>query len=271
MKYLNLGCGHHYSRHPSWTNLDFIETGKGVIAHNLLSGVPFAENSFDLVYHSHVLEHMTKADGEKFLSECLRVLKPGGILRIAVPDLEQILRNYLRLLEAGLADPDDDKARKDYHWILLELFDQAARNRSGGEMAAYLSQDEIANEEFVFGRIGLEGRSIRRILLEHAEKGRKASRLRVRWKAFWRSIQSAVRGDSARHAKIGRFRLGGEVHQWMYDRYSLAGALQGLGGKDIVVRRASESYVEGWSDFGLDTVGGEVRKPDSLFMEAVKR
>ena len=56
----------------------------------------------------------------------------------------------------------------------------------------------------------------------------------------------------------------------MYDRYSLARVLQGLGGKDIVVRLASESYVVGWSEFGLDTVGGEVRKPDSLFMEAVK-
>ena len=270
MKYLNLGCGHHYSCHPSWTNLDFISTGKGVIAHNLLDGVPFSENTFDLVYHSHVLEHMTKADGANFLAECLRVLKPGGVLRVAVPDLEQIVRHYLRLLEIGLTDPDDDTARNDYHWILLELFDQAARNRSGGEMAAYLSQAKIANEDFVFGRIGLEGRSIRRILLAHAEKGRNASSLRVRWKAFWRRIQSVVRGDSARYAKIGRFRLGGEVHQWMYDRYSLARVLQGLGGKDIVVRLASESYVVGWSEFGLDTVGGEVRKPDSLFMEAVK-
>ena len=270
MKCLNLGCGHHYSSLPVWTNLDFVSTGKGVLAHNLLDGVPFADASFDVVYHSHVLEHMTKRDGEAFLRECFRVLKPGGVLRVAVPDLEQIARNYLRLLEAGLGDPADSVTRCDHHWILLELFDQAARNRSGGEMAAYLMQPTILNEDFVFRRIGLEGRTIRGILLAHAEKNRRTDGFRARWKSFWRRMGGYFRNERAAYSKVGKFRLGGEVHQWMYDRYALSRALSDAGGRDAVVRRADESFVAGWSGFELDTVGGEVRKPDSLFMEARK-
>jgi predicted SAM-dependent methyltransferase len=67
MKYLNLGCGSHYSTATEWTNLDFTSLDNNVIAHNLLTGIPFEDNSFDLVYHSHVLEHFSKEDGEKRL------------------------------------------------------------------------------------------------------------------------------------------------------------------------------------------------------------
>ena len=68
-KYLNLGCGYHF--HKSWTNVDFIETGEGVIAHNLTKGVPFSDGTFDAVYHSHVLEHFSRKDGEMFIKSVL--------------------------------------------------------------------------------------------------------------------------------------------------------------------------------------------------------
>ena len=54
MQCLNLGCGDRY--HPDWTNINFTSTGGGVIAHNLKQGIPFPDESFDVVYHSHVLE-----------------------------------------------------------------------------------------------------------------------------------------------------------------------------------------------------------------------
>src|SRR5689334_18953207 len=88
VSYLNLGCGYHYSSAPEWINVDFVATGGGVQPHNLLDGIPFPDNSFDLVYHSHVLEHFTKNDGECFIAECFRVIKPGGFIRVAIPDLE---------------------------------------------------------------------------------------------------------------------------------------------------------------------------------------
>ena len=48
-----------------------------------------------MAYSSHTLEHFDKADGRSFLSECHRVLRPGGIIRIVVPDLHVIVVDYL--------------------------------------------------------------------------------------------------------------------------------------------------------------------------------
>ena len=56
MKRLNLGCGRRYN--PDWTNVDFSSTGEGVIAHNLNQNIPFPDESFDIVYHSNILEHI---------------------------------------------------------------------------------------------------------------------------------------------------------------------------------------------------------------------
>lgn len=142
MKYLNLGCGYHYSKDEVWTNLDFTSTGEHVIGHNLLNGIPFDDHSFDVVYHSHVLEHFSKSDAPAFLKECYRVLKPDAIIRIAIPDLEQIARLYLKYLELGIANPDDENIRANYDWLLIEMYDQTVRNHSGGEMGKYLFQDQ---------------------------------------------------------------------------------------------------------------------------------
>jgi predicted SAM-dependent methyltransferase len=153
MKLLNLGCGQHY--HPDWHNLDFVSTGPGVVAHNLLEGIPFEDAAFDIVYHSHVLEHFSKKDGQKFINECYRVLKPGGIIRIAVPDLEQLTKEYLGNLEKALQENSPLNAAN-YDWSVIELLDQMVRDRSGGEMAAYWSQDQIINEDQVANRMGWE-------------------------------------------------------------------------------------------------------------------
>ena len=70
MKYLNLGCGYKFVKSEEWVNADMIPLGDGVIECNFLNGIPMMDNEFDLVYHSHVLEHFAKADGEKFINEC---------------------------------------------------------------------------------------------------------------------------------------------------------------------------------------------------------
>ena len=47
---VNLGCGHRH--HPDWINIDIASTGPGVMAHNLSLGIPLADGSADVVYHS---------------------------------------------------------------------------------------------------------------------------------------------------------------------------------------------------------------------------
>jgi predicted SAM-dependent methyltransferase len=286
LKMLNLGCGRRF--HPGWTNVDFYKSGEGVIAHNLLSGIPFEDETFDVVYHSHVLEHFSRRDGEKFIRECYRVLKPGGIIRIAVPDLEQIARIYLDALEK--ASRQEKGWEQNYEWIMLELFDQMVRNASGGEMAAYFRRPEIPNEEFVYGRVGAEGRAIREHYLKSSASAPSASVSPVarpaqvsflrklfspqtylnRIKRFFGGPAPVIPAEEKKYREIGKFRLGGEIHQWMYDRYSLSKLLQECGFFRVSVKTAETSAVPGWVTFRLDGDGATPFKPDSLFIEAEK-
>lgn len=107
-----------------------------MIAHNLTQGIPFPDNYFDVVYHSHVLEHFPTAQAEDFIKDCYRVLCPQGILRVVVPDLEAIARTYLHAFDKvnnGFIEWDDN-----YQWILLEMYDQTVRNQTGGEMVNFI-------------------------------------------------------------------------------------------------------------------------------------
>lgn len=165
--YLNVGCGSKY--HVDWTNIDMKSSSAHVQAHNLLQGFPYRSDCFEAVYHSQVLEHFPREKAPGFLGECLRVLKPRGIIRVVVPDLENIAKEYLGHLAENLEHPSE-LARANYDWIMLELYDQTVRDRSGGRMAEFLSQPGLVNESYVFTRSGRVARNI-------IEKSR--SRLRV--------------------------------------------------------------------------------------------
>ncbi|MER3433364.1 MAG: methyltransferase type 11 [Leptolyngbya sp. ERB_1_1] len=279
MKYLNLGCGRRF--HRDWINLNFASTGDGVIAHDLNQGIPYPDDVFDVVYHSHVLEHFPKSSAQPFLQECYRVLRPSGILRVVVPDLEQIARLYLSALEQATAGSDEWANR--YNWIMLEMYDQSIRNRPGGEMLDYLYQDHLRDEAFLIERWGTEaknliaeGRSLQSLPVQPAPHPLKRSLNRLY--AFF--VDSHYRRDvllklllkqDYTALQIGRFRQSGEIHQWMYDRYSLSQLLQQCGFEAVTQQTATTSKIANWQSFLLDTESdGKVYKPDSLFMEAVK-
>jgi predicted SAM-dependent methyltransferase len=276
---LNLGCGSRY--HPEWINIDVTPLGPGVIAHDLSKGIPLDDASCDAVYHSAVLEHIRPVDALGFLRECNRVLKTGGILRVAVPDLERICRLYLQKLED--AANGDESAARDYDWMILEMYDQTAREQSGGEMMAYLRQDPLPNEAFVIERIGEEGRGLLDVLRRTRQappSGRRRSGAarfvaanRRRLGEFVRyGLLRALFGQGARRAlDVGRFRRGGEVHHWMYDRFSLARLLTAAGLCRPIQQSATSSLIPDWVTFNLDTLAdGTVTKPDLFYMEAIK-
>ncbi|MCS6796375.1 MAG: methyltransferase domain-containing protein [Raineya sp.] len=279
--YLNLGCGQRF--HPAWTNIDFVSQSPYIQAHNLLDGIPFPDESFEVVYHSHLLEHFTKTDGKKFLQECYRVLKSNGIIRVAVPDLERIVKEYLKNLELALQG--DIQAQYNYEWIILEMYDQAVRTKSGGDMAKYIFQPEIPNEHYVFERIGEEGRLLRKMYLENLQNPTKPASPVRNDRSLLKKILSKIKSllknlllkdeikfyqENLKYAYLGQFRLSGEVHQWMYDRYSLSKLLQEVGFRDIEIKTAFESNIPAWNSFELESKNGVVFKPDSLFMEALK-
>jgi SAM-dependent methyltransferase len=240
----NLGCGLRH--HPAWINIDFHADGNDVIEWDLRRGVPLPDTSCDVVYSSHTIEHFDRQGARRFLAECRRALKPGGVLRLATPDLETIARSYIQCLEA--AKRDEPRAAARYEWMVIELLDQLVRHKSGGEMLKLWSCPNLPAEDFVAQRVGTEYWRARR----HC-KGR--------------SISETAPTDIQ---TVGRFRLGGEVHQWMYDRYSLGRLLVESGFSSIHVCEAMDSYIKDFVNYGLDTEpDGSVYKPDSFFMEAL--
>lgn len=64
--------------------------------------IPLPNNSTDAVYSSHMLEHMDREEAVQFLREVYRILTSGGVIRIAVPDLERLVKSYT---DNGDADP----------------------------------------------------------------------------------------------------------------------------------------------------------------------
>lgn len=108
---VNIGCGTSVA--DGWYNIDNSPTiwisripllrrmlrvpawPKSVHRHDVLKGLPFGDQTVDCIYSSHTFEHFTHAQSLFLTKECLRVLKPGGILRIVVPDLKQLVQDYL--------------------------------------------------------------------------------------------------------------------------------------------------------------------------------
>lgn len=62
--------------------------------HDLALGLPLRENSVDFIYSSHLLEHLFKDDAANLLKECVQALKPGGMIRISIPDLAYAVSLY---------------------------------------------------------------------------------------------------------------------------------------------------------------------------------
>ncbi len=62
--------------------------------------LPFEPNSVKVLYSSHMLEHLDRVEARKFLAEAMRVLAPGGIIRLVVPDLQMRARAYLQTGDA---------------------------------------------------------------------------------------------------------------------------------------------------------------------------
>ena len=306
---LNVGCGRHF--HPAWRNIDMVSYDPQVEAHDLRLGLPADDNQYDLVYHSHVLEHLSPSDGQRLIRQCARVLKPGGILRIVVPDLEQITRLYLQALEEAWHHPADPWPQAKYDWLKLELIDQMVRHTSGGAMGPMMQQARGQLAELIAQRLGHEvtytaaspprpdstntgstrpcnkrGLTLWRACNHLGQTGMTGegqtpfgaephtkSTGRVAWRERWaRKLLKWLLGRSAvQQLELGRFLDSGEVHRWMYDRVSLRALTQACGLVDFTLRSAEDSYYPNFDQFQLDRIGSQIRKPDSIFCECRKR
>ena len=94
--YLEVGSGDKKGVR-GWTTLD--KTKNCDIFWDLRNGIPFPAESITKIYSSHFLEHLSYDEGQKFLDECLRTLRPGGVFSICVPNARIYIEAYLGGLE----------------------------------------------------------------------------------------------------------------------------------------------------------------------------
>jgi len=150
---LNLGCGFKTSEHT--LNLDYSmylrfkksriltylskfildkrqqerlsKLSSSVMLHDLRNTLPFEDDSVDVVYHSHFLEHLSPNHAHTFLMDNYRVLKPSGILRVSVPDLEHLCRKYLNHIQK-CEESEEEIPQHDAY--IASLIEQMVREES---------------------------------------------------------------------------------------------------------------------------------------------
>jgi SAM-dependent methyltransferase len=248
--YLNVGCGTHYS--AEWNNLD-LHPAPQVARCDVTRPLPYPAAVFDTVYSSHVLEHLAPRDGQALMREAYRVLKPGGILRLVVPDLERICRDYLSRLEAVAEAASEANIRR-YRWITLELLDQLVRERPGGMLGHAVAAGEVDIDD-VRQRVGAE---------------LAAALTKFHARPVWKRAAVAVLDRVGLNPRSPQ--RSGEVHRWMYDRISLRLLLERVGFEHFEVMEFDRSSIPFWETYQLDrAIGGRgPRKPDSLFVEVLR-
>ncbi|KAF5045937.1 hypothetical protein DSECCO2_476050 [anaerobic digester metagenome] len=89
---LNVGCG--TVKFPGWINIDIIPAADLIL--DVRKKLPFENNSVDMIYSEHFIEHITFNKGKKTVTEFCRVLKEDGVLRIATPDLDHLIEKYCK-------------------------------------------------------------------------------------------------------------------------------------------------------------------------------
>jgi predicted SAM-dependent methyltransferase len=104
---LQLGCGKNLL--DGWLNTDIYTTqGPDVAFLDATVRFPFDDGTFDYVFSEHQIEHIPYKHGQFMLQECFRVLKPGGRVRIATPNMAKILALY--------TDHPDERQQRYIRW-----------------------------------------------------------------------------------------------------------------------------------------------------------
>jgi SAM-dependent methyltransferase len=106
LRRLNWGCGSWIE--PGWINAD-VKDDPGIdISCDIRDGLPLDDGSIDYAVTIHALPEIPYPELVPILSELRRVLKPNGVLRVSVPDLDVSIRAYLRNDAGHFLIPDDD-------------------------------------------------------------------------------------------------------------------------------------------------------------------
>lgn len=260
---VNIACGNSYA--DGWLNLDYAPVSPAVIRANLLGRLPLGDASADVVYSSHFLEHIPRRRVAGFLAECFRVMKPGGQIRLVLPDMEELCREYLRQRGAGAHEKAD--------FVMLEMLDQCVRTEPGGELGAFYKNlsRRGANDMVVYAAArtgeGLPNAPSEAPSSDRATWALLRGRLeRLYCRFLTRFLPAAFLEQNVSFAGVG------ERHAWIYDFHTLSSLLEQAGFASIQKMNFNQSEIESFPLHTLDvTPAGRPRKGlGSMYVEARK-
>ncbi len=231
-------------------------------------GLPYADASFHTVYARRVLEHLTFEEAERFMSEVFRVVKPGGLCRIVVPDLEEISRYYLSSLEQLLSERTGASVLR-YRWAVLELVDQMVRLKPGGEMTKAFAAGEFEGaliRERYGDALAMEIEPKLQVLRQRTGRllgrGGALNPVELAYGIIRRLMRITRRYDP---------RLTREANISMYDRLLLTLLTESAGFTVLGPTTAEQSAIEGWSRYNFDmSQRGRYPYEPSLYFECAK-
>lgn len=266
----NLACGGTFISNGEWINFDYVSSSPAVRKANLLGHLPLKTGSASLVYSSHFLEHIPYSEVPGFIAECYRILQPGGVLRLVLPDFENLCRAYLENRENG--------KHREADFIILEIVDQCVRRDSGGELGRFYQTlrgsgtDEDAMIKFVKERTGEDIQASRQShSYAHLSVGTLARKIQNRVEQIWIRLVLHLLPRSFREQNVSLASVG-ELHHWLWDYDQLHNILNDAGFVAIERRDAQTSSFPNFPFIPLDLdAGGRPRKgAESMYIEATK-
>ncbi|MFN9645812.1 MAG: class I SAM-dependent methyltransferase [Cyanobacteriota bacterium] len=279
VRFVNLGCGPVFVAEPEWINFDFVSRSRHVLSADLLQPLPLESRSVDAVYSSHFIEHIPRDNVHTVLNECARVLKPGGILRLVMPDFEEMCAAYLMYRQKG----DHEKA----DFLVIEIIDQSVRRYPGGELGKYyhkLAGDKKSSGDMIDFLGFRNGHLLHSDSFSHDISTLEITQKNVTIKKRIRQSLLATRSlleDFLFQVGIRllprpfvrqnvSFASLGELHHWLWDFHQLKHELIAAGFQDVVRMNPSESNIPNFPYHPLDIYpDGRPRKgAESMYVEA---
>ncbi len=271
--FLNVACGDTFIKDSSWTNIDFTSSSPSIKKANILDGLPYEDNSFDVVYSSHFIEHIPVDQIEFFFNDVYRILKPGGLIRLVTPDLE-FLNNEYKVNY-------DKKAFKKANFITSLTIDQCVRSVSGGKLKKDMDNFYNSNDSEMIDYIKLligpeafeyidsnDSTFFKKVLSKITKDPKFIFNIlfMIRVKIFSFFLPKSFRELNLSNASIG------EKHMWLYDLNSLSELLKNSSFIDINRPNFNESNYHNYIFSKLDIKNSLPRKGiHQLFVEALKK
>jgi SAM-dependent methyltransferase len=130
-----------------------IPWSSNILRLNLRKKLPFKDQSFTAIYSSHTFEHLYQNEAVSLANECYRIMKPGGICRIVVPDLNVAVQQYL----SNFSQPEITDAA-DRLMDELGLYPRAPKP---GFLGAYQNFTSFHNHKWIY-----DTKSLKQLLIE---------------------------------------------------------------------------------------------------------